>query len=150
MFRASATLLCAVGNGPTHLSGGQCTDDGYHPAVYGVNERGVRSSSMFAESNTAVYDNHIAWTYLQTAKVCVERMPAPEAKYYKVHTRRPWDISSQEYFELTTRRHFIKCVYFAIMFFLIYFYLPKEKTFIGTRGTDGFWVMLPKNQPHQF
>lgn len=155
MMRASRTLcLSASGmrlnNGPTFLTGGQLTDDDMCANAYPVNERGIRSSSMFPESNTAIYESYMPWTYFQPGKVDIETMPAPEPKYYQRHTKKPWDISTTELLEIQARKKYIHCMIYGVLFVMLYFVLPKEKTYAGTRGSDGFWIMLPKNQPELF
>eukprot|EP00656_Telonema_subtile_P001071 TRINITY_DN10510_c0_g1_i3.p1 TRINITY_DN10510_c0_g1~~TRINITY_DN10510_c0_g1_i3.p1 ORF type:complete len:122 (-),score=26.74 TRINITY_DN10510_c0_g1_i3:189-554(-) len=80
----------------------------------------------------------------------IETMPAPEPKYYQRHTKKPWDISTTELLEIQARKKYIHCMIYGVLFVMLYFVLPKEKTYAGTRGSDGFWIMLPKNQPELF
>ena len=147
-FRSTPALLHNYG--PTFLTGGSYSEELENAVAHPTNERGIKSSSMWNEPNTAVYDTHFPWTYFQPQKVNIEALPAPEAKYYQRFTKRPWDISSTEWQEMTTRKRFIQSFWYAFLFFMVYFYLPKEKSFSGSRGTDGFWALLPKNQPHLF
>eukprot|EP00758_Cryptobia_borreli_P002070 Tbor_TRINITY_DN2760_c0_g1::TRINITY_DN2760_c0_g1_i1::g.15245::m.15245 len=145
----SVTPVCRS-NGVTFLTGGQLTDNDMNANVYSTNDRGIKSSSMFKEPNTAIYESYLPWTYFQPMKIDIEKMPAPEAKYYQRHTKKPWDISTTELLEIQARKKYIHCLMYSVLFVMLYFVLPKEKNFAGTRGCDGFWIMLPKNQPEQF
>jgi len=118
--------------------------------VHPLNERGIRSSSPFPEPNTAIYDTYMPWTYFQPMDVNIEKMPAPEAKYYQRHTKRPWDLSSTELLEIQSRKKYLQGVGYALLAIYLYCLLPKEKSFSGLRGSDGYWVALPKNQPEKF
>lgn len=148
LISTSAARLSQVG--VTFQTGGQLMDDDMNAVAYRHNERGIRSSSMFPEPNTAIYDSYMPWTYFEPIKVDIEKMPAPEAKYYQKFTKKPWDISTTELMEIQARKKYIHAVIYFFMWIAIYFVLPKEKTYIGTRGSDGKWIMLPKNQPELF
>jgi len=115
-----------------------------------MNERGIRSSSPFPEPNTAIYDTYMPWTYFQPMDVKVEKMPAPEPKYYQHLTKKPWDVSSTELLEIQSRKKYIQAIGYLMLIVYLYFLMPKEKSFSGLRGSDGHWVMLPKNQPEKF
>jgi hypothetical protein len=106
---------------------------------------------MFAEPHTAVYDSLIVpWTYLQPVKVNVELMPAPEAKYYQRLTKKPWDISSSEWVEMSYRKRFLMACWYTSFIVSLMFILPKEKSFSGLKGSDGWYIALPKNRPELF
>lgn len=146
-FRAS---LMALNNGPTFLTGGAHNDSVDVANAYPMGERGIRSSSPFVEPNTAVYEAYMPWTYFQPHKVDVEKMPAPEAKYYQRLTKKPWDISSTELIEITSRKKFSGFIIYTFLVVLAYFYVPKEKSYSGLHGPDGWWILLPKNKPEYF
>lgn len=148
-IRGSRLLLS---NGPTFNVQAWCTtDDAPCPSAFPVNEKNVRSSSMFPEPNTSVYDSALLpWTYFAPHKVNIQKMPAPDAKYYQKNTKRPWDVSTTEWREFVVRRSLFFVLYTSTMCFLFYFVIPKEKNFSGLRGSDGFYVLLPKNKPEMF
>lgn len=152
LMRSSALLRTAAAssNGPTFMTGGTLSDELEHAACLPVNERGIKSSSMFHEPNTAIYDASVSWTYLQPQKVNVEKFPAPEAKYYQRLTRKPWDISTAEWVEITHRKKTAMSFWYFSVFLMAWFVIPKEKSYSGLAGTDGFWVLLPKNEPELF
>lgn len=152
-LRATATLLS---NGITFPTGGTCSEPGNFNIpeaanTFSVNERGVKSSSQFPEPHTAVYDSAILpWTYFQPMKVNIEKLPAPEAKYYQVLTKKPWDVSSTEWVEIQYRKKAIGSAWYFSLLFAAYFLLPKEKSYSGLRGFDGWYILLPKNQSELF
>lgn len=145
----------ALNNGPTFLTGGVHTGEQeltHYSTAYchPVNERGVHSSSMFQEPNTSVYDSIAPWTYFQPHAVKIDVLPAPEPKDYQRLTRKPWDISMTEWMEVQQRKSIVAMLFWAFMTYLAYFGLHKEKSYDGTRGSDGTWVLLPKNRPEWF
>lgn len=148
----SATRVALVGNGLTFPTGGENTNENYwftanaHP----MGNRNVRSSSVFPEPNTAIYDGYLAWTYFQPLDIKIDTMAAPEAKHYQRHTKRPWDVSCTELVEIQSRRRYLQLWWYSLLLVLIFFLLPKEKSFSGLRGPDGHYIMLPKNQPEKF
>eukprot|EP00796_Vickermania_ingenoplastis_P009260 gene9260-6511_t len=146
----STTCVRLVGNGPTFQTGGEHIDACTTANVYPLNERGIRSSSPFPEPNTAVYDTYQPWTYFHPIDVNVEKLPAPEPQYYQKHTKRPWDLSATELLEIQSRRKYFQIWFYAFATFFLYFLMPKEKSYSGLRGSDGFWIMLPKFQPEKF
>jgi hypothetical protein len=155
MMRSSRVLAIsstrALLNGITFPTGGTDSAMVESTNTLPVNERGVKSSSQFPEPNTAVYDAAIiSWTYFEPMKVTVDKLPAPEAKYYQKNTKRPWDISSTEWVEIQYRKKFFMSVYYFTLLCLVFFYFPKEKSYSGLRGADGWYVMLPKNQSELF
>jgi hypothetical protein len=106
---------------------------------------------MFVEPNTAVYDGaFIPFTYLQPMKVTVEKLPAPEAKYYQRLTRKPWDISSTEWMEITARKRYFAAMWYGAMIVVMMFMMPKERSFSGIKGADGYYVNLPTRKPEMF
>ena len=116
-----------------------------------TNERGVKSSTVFPEPTTAVYDStFVAWTYFEPAKVNIEKFPAPEKQYYQRWTRKPWDVSSTEWMEITARKKYVLGLFYFWLGCFIMFLVPKEKTFSGLSGQDGYFVNLPKGQPNLF
>lgn len=146
----AATRAVLAGNGPTFNSGGADNNTSDIANAFQMNEHGVRSSSPFPEPNTAIYDGYMSWTYFQPIDVKVELLPAPEAKYYQRLTKKPWDVSSTEWTELTLRRQFMSFWWTLFLFIMAYFMLPKEKSYSGVRGSDGFYILLPKNEPEKF
>lgn len=148
-IRATSRLL--VG-GQGFSTAGTNSDDVEFANVLPVSDRGIKSSSMFPEPNVALYDaGPLTWTYFEPLKVAgIEKLPAPEAKYYQRLTKRPWDVSSSEWVEITYRKKAIGTFYYFTLICLVYFYLPKEKQFSGLKGSDGFYVLLPKNQTELF
>ncbi|EPY35204.1 hypothetical protein STCU_01198 [Strigomonas culicis] len=146
----AATRTALVGNGPTFLTGGDNNNTTDTQNVYPLNERGIRSSSPFQEPNTAIYDSYLSWTYFQPLDVNIEKLPAPEAKYYQRLTKRPWDVSSTEMIEIQSRKKYFQTWLYLVAVIIMYFLLPKEKSYNGLRGSDGIWVALPKNQPEKF
>lgn len=146
----AATRKALVGNGPTFHTGGECNNTCDIQNSFPMNERGIRSSSPFPEPNTAIYDTYMPWTYFQPMDVKMEKMPAPEAKYYQHLTKKPWDVSSTELLEIQSRKKYIQAIAYLILIVYLYFLMPKEKSFSGLRGSDGYWIMLPKNQPEKF
>ncbi|EAN91737.1 hypothetical protein C3747_20g11 [Trypanosoma cruzi] len=150
MFALAATRKALVGNGPTFSTGGECMNTCDIQNAFPMNERGVRSSSPFQEPNTAIYDTYMSWTYFQPIDVNIEKLPAPEAKYYQRHTKRPWDISTTELIEIQSRKKYFQVWGYLIAFIYLYFLMPKEKSFSGLHGPDGHWIMLPKSRPELF
>lgn len=147
----TATRVVLAGNGiGTFSSGGECSQTSDVMNAFPLSERGVRSSSPFMENNTAIYDSYQSFTYMQPQDINIEKMPAPEAKYYQHHTKRPWDVSSTELTEIVSRRKFVQACGYGVITIFLYFIMPKEKSFSGSRGSDGSWIMLPKNQPEKF
>ncbi|CAD2217408.1 hypothetical protein AGDE_04028 [Angomonas deanei] len=146
----SATRAALVGNGPTFLTGGDNNNTTDTANVYPLNERGIRSSSPFPEPNTAIYDTYMPWTYFQPMDVNIEKMPAPEPKYYQKLTKRPWDVSSTELLEIQSRKKYMQVIFYICACAYLYFLMPKEKSYSGLRGSDGIWILLPKNQPEKF
>ena len=119
--------------------------------VLPINERGVKSSSIFPEPNTAVYDStFVAWTYFEPTKVEIAKLPAPEAQYYQRHTRKPWDVSSTEWMEITSRKKYVFGTWYVAFGAFVMLYMPRERTYSGLEGGDGYFVNLPKNQPEMF
>lgn len=148
LFRA--TTISLVGNGPTMSTGGAHNDTADIANCYPLNERGIRSSSLFQEPNTAVYDAYMPWTYFQPIKVDIQKMPAPEAKYYQRLTKKPWDISNTELMEIQSRKKYFGFMIYGGLVVIAYFFIPREKTYTGLRGYDGHWILLPKNKPEMF
>lgn len=148
LFTASAILR--VGNGPTFQTGGEHIDTCTTANAYPLNERGIRSSSPFPEPNTAVYETYQPWTYFHPIDVDIERLPAPDPKYFQKHTKRPWDLSATELLEIQSRRKYFQAWGYGLATVFLYFLMPKEKSFSGLRGSDGTWIMLPKFQPEKF
>ncbi|CCW64326.1 unnamed protein product [Phytomonas sp. EM1] len=146
----AATRAVLVGNGTTFLTGGDCTTSNEMQNVYRLGPRGIRSSSPFEEPNTAIYDSFVSWTYFQPIDIKVDKLPAPKAKYYQHHTKKPWDVSSTELMEITSRRKYVQGWGYLFLSIYVYFLMPKEKSFSGIRGSDGWWIMLPRNQPEKF
>ena len=142
----------AVGCGGTFHTGGHLTDDYHSSFAHPTGERGIRSSSPFAEPNTAVYDSYMSWTYFQPMRVDIEKMAAPEKKYYQRLTRKPWDLSTMEYHDMITRKRFVQFWWLFALSMFMYFFMTKEKKFAGTSdiSSDGIWVLLPKNRPELF
>ena len=106
---------------------------------------------MFAEPNTAVYDSQfVSWTYFEPMKVDIEKFPAPEKKYYQRLTRKPWDVSCTEWMEITARKKYVFGLYYVALIFFVMFFLPRERSYSGETGSDGFFVNLPKNEPELF
>eukprot|EP00760_Papus_ankaliazontas_P030692 PhM_4_TR4976/c0_g1_i1/m.86291 len=136
--------------GPTLPIGPQVMDESTDAPALGSTPRGVKNTSCFKEDNTAIYDGPISWSYFQPHKVNIEVMPAPEAKYYQRNTKKPWDISTTEWMELTYRKRVVMAIWWGSMWFALVFLLPKEKQFAGLRGHDGMWIMLPQNQKELF
>lgn len=147
---AFVATRAALNNGPTFLTGGGHNDTVDVANAYPLNERGIRSSSPFAEPNTAVYEAYLPWTYFCPHNVNIEKMPAPEAKYYQRLTKKPWDVSSTEAIEINSRKKFFGFIIYTGLVIWAYFYLPKEKSYSGLYGPDGHWVLLPKNKPEYF
>lgn len=155
MMRSTQTLAfratcLALNNGPTFSTGGGHNDTVDVANAYPLNERGIRSSSPFPEPNTAVYEAYMPWTYFQPHKVDIEKLPAPDAKYYQRFTKRPWDVSSTEAIEINSRKKFLGFVTYSFLIVWAYFWLPKEKSYSGLHGPDGSWIFLPKNKPEYF
>lgn len=148
LFAATAALR--VGNGPTFQTGGEYNDACTTANAYPLNDRGIRSSSPFPEPNTAIYDTYQPWTYFHPIDVNVEKMPAPDPKYYQKHTKRPWDLSATELLDIQSRRKYFQMWGYGIATIFVYFLMPKEKSFSGLRGSDGHWIMLPTGQPEKF
>ncbi|KAL7701609.1 hypothetical protein N2W54_004651 [Lotmaria passim] len=146
----AATRKALVGNGPTFQTGGDNNNTSDIQNAFPLNERGIRSSSPFPEPNTAIYDTYMPWTYFQPIDVQIEKMPAPEAKYYQHHTKKPWDVSTTDLMEIQSRKKYLQGIGYLILVVYLYTLLPKEKSYTGKVGSDGFWVMLPKNQPEKF
>ncbi|AYU79554.1 protein of unknown function - conserved [Leishmania donovani] len=146
----AATRRALVGNGPTFHTGGDNNNMSDIQNAFPMNERGIRSSSPFPEPNTAIYDSYMPWTYFQPIDVKVDKMPAPEAKYYQHHTKKPWDVSTTDLIEIQSRKKYVQGVGYFVMLIYLYFLMPKEKSYSGETGSDGFFVMLPKNQPEKF
>lgn len=146
----SATRVALVGNGLTFHTGGEDKNTAETAHAFPMGANGVRSSSPFPEPNTAIYDTYMSWTYFQPLDVKIEKLPAPEAKYYQHHTKRAWDVSCAELLEIVSRRKYLQVWGYAIVCVYLYFLMPKEKSYSGLRGSDGHWVMLPKNQPEKF
>lgn len=146
----SATRAALVGNGLTFQTGGSDNNTCDTANAFPMGPRGVRSSSPFPEPNTAIYDSYLSWTYFQPLEVKIEKLPAPDPKYYQHHTKRPWDVSCTELLEIVSRRKFLQMWCYIVVCFYLYFLMPKEKSYSGLRGSDGYWIMLPKNEPEKF
>jgi hypothetical protein len=156
MLRRNVALRCAaIPNGVSFGIGGVESKNAEAANCVPSNERGLKASAMFQEGlQTANYDALFgawSWTYMQpVAKVNIEKMPAPEAKYYQQHTKKPWDISCSDYVEIITRKRFFLCGLWGSLVLAMFFVMPKEKQFSGKKGADGWWIGLPKNQPELF
>lgn len=149
----STPMLCAgaVGAGLPFPTGASFSDTVEAVNHMPTNDRGVKSSSIFPEPNTAVYDStFVPWTYFEPVKVEIEKLPAPEPKYYQRFTRKPWDVSSTEWMEITARKRYVLGMFYAMLIFAIMFIIPKERSFSGEIGYDGFFVNLPKNKSELF
>jgi hypothetical protein len=115
-----------------------------------ANERGIKSASVFPEPNTAVYDGILPFSYFCPTKVSIEKMPAPDAKYYQHLTKRHWDVSATENYEMRTRTMYFQAWFYGILVIFVHFFMQKEKKFAGTSGSDGFWALLPKGHSEYF
>lgn len=149
-FFFAGTLVRYVGNGPTFQTGGEHIDACMIANAHPLNERGIRSSSPFPEPNTAVYDTYQPWTYFHPIDVKIDKLPAPNPKYFQKHTKRHWDLSATELLEIQSRRKYFQVWGYGLVTVFVYFLMPKEKSFSGLRGADGHWVLLPKFQPEKF
>ncbi|SYZ66625.1 hypothetical_protein (plasmid) [Leishmania braziliensis MHOM/BR/75/M2904] len=150
LYAFAATRKALVGNGPTFHTAGDNNNTSDIQNAFPMNERGIRSSSPFPEPNTAIYDTYMPWTYFQPIDVKINKMPEPEAKYYQFHTKKPWDVSTTDLIEIQSRKKYVQGVGYFLMVIYVYFLMPKEKSYSGETGSDGFFVMLPKNQPEKF
>jgi hypothetical protein len=152
MMRASRVLACSgVGAGLTFPTGATLSDNVESKNVLPSNDRGVKSSSIFPEPNTAVYDAAFAsWTYFEPTKVNIEKLPVPEKQYYQRLTRKPWDVSCTEWMEITARKRYVSGMYYLCFIAFVMFILPRERTYSGLSGSDGFFVNLPANKPEMF
>jgi uncharacterized protein YceK len=154
MLRATPLLAQATSGLPAGLTfptGGSHSDTVESVNHLPTTDRGVKSSSIFPEPNTAVYDSaFLPWTYFEPVKVSIEKMPAPEKKYYQRLTRKPWDVSSTEWMEISARKRYVGGIYYACLIGAAMFVLPKERSFSGEVGQDGWFVNLPKNKSHYF
>ncbi|CAJ1027569.1 hypothetical protein Q4I32_004614 [Leishmania shawi] len=150
LYAFAATRKALVGNGPTFHTAGDNNNTSDIQNAFPMNERGIRSSSPFPEPNTAIYDTYMPWTYFQPIDVNIHKMPEPEAKYYQFHTKKPWDVSTTDLIEIQSRKKYVQGVGYFLMVIYVYFLMPKEKSYSGETGSDGFFVMLPKNQPEKF
>ena len=152
-LRASSSSAASTGLpvGLTFPTGGSLSENTEAVNHLPTSDRGVKSSSIFPEPNTAIYDStFIPWTYFEPTKVHIEKMPAPEAKYYQRLTRKPWDVSSTEWMEISNRKRYVMSFWYSAMLVFVMFIVPKERSFSGLIGYDGFFVMLPKNKPELF
>ncbi|KNH07606.1 fasciclin-1-like protein [Perkinsela sp. CCAP 1560/4] len=164
MLVKSLPRLCAHANaahnpsegiGLTHygtgLNSGPVTSDFHEGSgLLKSTPRGVKFSNCLDETNTAIYDGSVSFTYFQPYKVSIEKLGLPEKKYYQKLTRKPWDISSTEWVELMYRRRYIQWWFFLCCILMTTMVLHREKQYSGVRGSDGFWVMLPKGDPGKF
>ena len=154
MLRRSLPRYC-VANGVSFGIGGVESKNAEQANCVPSNERGLKASAMYQEGlQTANYDALMgawSWTYMRPVeKVEVEKLAAPEAKYYQVHTKKPWDISCTDYVEIIARKRMFLCALWGSLILIMFFVMPKEKQFSGKKGADGWWIMLPKNKPEMF
>jgi hypothetical protein len=153
-FRATPLALAAAGSGVSGLTfptGASFSDNVESVNFLPSNERGVKSSTIFPEPNTAVYDStFVPWTYFDPIKVDIEKLPVPEKKYYQRLTRKPWDVTCTEWMEISARKRYVIGMYYLALIFFIMFLMPKERSFSGLTGSDGFFVNLPKGKDHYF
>ena len=151
-FRASAPLLSgSVPAGLTFPTGGSFSDTVESTNFLPTSERGVKSSTIFPEPNTAVYDStFVPWTYFEPVKVDIEKLPVPEKQYYQRLTRKPWDVSCTEWMEITARKRYVGGMFYASFIFFVMFLMPRERTYSGVTGADGFFANLPAGKPEMF
>ena len=149
-LQLAATRCLQLAYGPTAFAPEHHPDDSMQALSFPPNERGVKASFVFPEENTAVYEAYMPWTYLQPGKVDIERLPAPDPKYYQVHTKRLWDISSTEQMEIIIRKRFYGTLVCGVTLIFLYGFLKDERSYDGTEGHDPFWALLPKNRPEWF
>jgi hypothetical protein len=147
MMRRSARMLIA---GPTIGCQDRHPENSGQEPSFPVNDRGIKSSFALAETNTATYEAVQTWTWMQPGKVNIEKMPAPEAKYYQVHTKRIWDVSSTEQMEIILRKRIFHFFIMATFVIYLYFFHVDERSYDGTTGRDPIWALLPKNRPEMF
>ena len=156
MMRASAARLATVfpssAQGMCNEDGGSINSPEESLVVFPTTERGVHSSSLFQENNTAVYDAFQPFTYFQPVeKIQVEKIPEPDAKYYQVNTRRHWDITWTEWNEIVNRKKmFMLYINVPVVMLATYFLTRRSMSFAGERGYDVVVIGAPKNQPHLF
>jgi hypothetical protein len=146
-FAVTRTLLVP---GPTGVMFDRSPELQHTSLAYPLNDRQVNASWIFPEENTAVYEAYLPFTYFQPHKVNIEKLPAPEPKYYQFHTKRLWDISSTEQVEMILRKrlfHFMFCCFTLVY---LYGFHKDERSFDGLEGVDPFWSLLPKNRPEWF
>lgn len=72
-----STKLLLVGNGPTIQTGGTENETVQWANTLPLSDRGLRTSFVFSEPNTAVYDTYTAWTYFHPIDVNITKMAAP-------------------------------------------------------------------------
>ena len=136
------------------MSGLSNTGDSWQcqSAMTNVNSRGVAPGFIHNGENAAVYDSALkSWHYLAPVeKVDIECMPAPDAKYYQVNTKRDWDISCQEHQEIRDRSNAWRMIQYVCVFIIGFYIIPKERNYSGRNGSDGFWIGLPKQRPELF
>ena len=149
-LQLAATRSLMLAYGPTNVGQERHPPDSMAPLSFPDNERNIKASFVFPENNTSVYEAYAVWTYFQPQKVTIERLPAPDPKYYQFHTKRLWDISATEQMEIIIRKRFIG--FFVCGFTVIYLYgfLKDERSYDGTEGHDPFWALLPKNRAEWF
>ena len=150
MSRSAVLLDTGVSNATPWGTGATVSEEREYAALMPANSRGVKSTTLFEEPNTSIYDSTASWSYFQPMKVNIEKMGAPDAKYYQRHTRREWDISTSEWYEMTQRKKYVLTWYYAALILLFWFVIPKEKSYSGLVGCDGFWALLPKGQPELY
>ena len=151
MTPIAAQATTGLGAGLTFPTGGSFSDTVEAANHMPTSDRGVKSSSIFPEPNTAVYDStFLPWTYFEPIKVNIEKLPAPEPKYYQRLTRKPWDVSSTEWMEISARKRFVLGMYYGSMLIVVMFLVPKERSFSGETGFDGFFINLPKGKSELF
>ena len=153
LFVKSSPMLLAdnLPNGLQWPCSGQCSETAAYSKLMPVNDRGVRASGpICVEATTAVYETYMSWTYFQPFKVDIDKMPAPEPRHYQRRTKRAWDITTQEFVEILHRKASLvqMCVFVSMALFILFG--PREKSFSGTMGPDGYYILLPRNHPEYF
>ena len=151
----TATQTVSHGIGLTHygsgLNSGPVTSDFHEGSgMLKSTPRGVKFSNCLDETNTAVYDGNVSFTYFQPYKVNIEKLGMPDKKYYQRLTRKPWDISTTEWVELMFRKRYLQLYFYSFLIFMSIVVMNKEMQYAGLRGSDGFWVLLPKGETRRF
>lgn len=157
-FRATRVALSGAAPANVTMSfgiGGVESKNAEQANCVPTNERGIKSTGPLQEGlQTSNYDAMFgawSWSYMQpVAKVNVDKLPVPEAKYYQQLTKKPWDISCSEYVEILTRKRAMFASFWGMLLVIMFFIMPKEKQYSGKKGADGWWIWLPKNKPELF